>query len=246
MVSIAVCEDDNKELEQICARISRYMERHPDMDIALHPFHTGVELLEEMEKGGKFNICILDILMPGMDGIELGKAIRKEDRLAVIIYLTSSPDYALESYRVRAMDYILKPCREGGLCALIDEVCQKLEADNQCRFIVHVPEGIEAIPHPRLTCVEYYGHRLYCHLVDRTTVESVLYRQPFSYIAAPLMADIRFVQISASHIINMQHVQKVGRNTFTLSDGEVLTITRKYAEAKRKYIDYILERRQGI
>ncbi|MCB6203795.1 LytR/AlgR family response regulator transcription factor [Extibacter muris] len=246
MISIAVCEDDDKELEQICAYIKEYIKRHPDKEISLECFHTGMELIEEMEKGRKFNICLLDILMPGMDGMELGRAIRQDDGLAVIIYLTSSPDFALESYRIRAMDYILKPCSEEELAVRLDEACQRFESDSMCRFLLHVPEGQQAIPLTRIVCVEYYGHRLYLHLTDCTTVKSVLYRKPFSDIAAPFSADMGFIQISASHIVNMRHIQKVGRNTFTLSDGELLTITRKYTEAKKKYMDYILERRREL
>lgn len=67
-----------------------------------------------------FDIYLLDIVMPDMNGIELGRQIRQTHRDGSILYLTSSPDFALESYQAKAYSYLLKPVNQDELLAALD------------------------------------------------------------------------------------------------------------------------------
>ena len=65
------------------------------------------EFLEAFEE--HYDIYLLDVVMPGLNGIELAKEIRSSDKAADIIFLTSSPEFAVESYTVKASNYLVKP-----------------------------------------------------------------------------------------------------------------------------------------
>lgn len=77
----------------------------------MRSFQSGYELLDAVERSGSFDLYLLDIVMPEQNGIEVGLSIRKLDGLGLIVYLTTSPDYAVDSYLTNAFHYLLKPVR---------------------------------------------------------------------------------------------------------------------------------------
>lgn len=243
MIQIAICDDEVKELEYTYALAETYRNTHPEQDIAVRRFQSGYDLLEAVNARGRFDIYLLDILMPVVNGIEIGAAIRLKDSAAMLIYLTSSPDYAVDSYAVEAQGYLLKPFSENQLFSLLDRALVHIDAEDRRRLVIHGPGGsVKAVPYCRLLYVEYAQHRLIAHAVDGKKVESVSQRESFEQLAAPLLADSRFVKISASHILNMQHVSGITSRQFQLANGEQLPLSRVYAGARQIYLDYMLER----
>ena len=108
MIKIAFCDDDLSVLKELSILMDRYrVERNQDITYAA--FHSPLELLAEVERGTELDIIFLDVLMPGQNGISTAKEIRKYDTLVKIIYLTSSAEYAVDSYSVGAYFYQLKP-----------------------------------------------------------------------------------------------------------------------------------------
>ena len=243
MLQIAICDDEVKDLERTCALAGAYREVHPELDISLRKFQSSYDLLEAIDARGRFDIYLLDILMPVLNGIEIGSAIRQKDSAAILIYLTSSPDFAVESYTVEAQSYLLKPFSQQQLFSALDKAVAHLDVEDRRRLMIQTPGGgVEAIPYGRLLYVEYAQHRLIAHRLDGGTVGSVYQRESFEQLAAPLMADGRFVRISAAHMVNMQHVSGVTSRQFKLVGGVMLPLSRVYAGARQLYLDYLLER----
>ena len=242
MLQIAICDDEIKELERTCGMLERYREQKPELDIALRKFASSYDLLEAIDARGRFDIYLLDILMPNVNGIEAGAAIRQKDGAAVLIYLTSSPDYALASYQVEAQGYLLKPFSEQELFQCLNKTVERLDAEDAKRLRIHTEHGIEAIPFCRLAYLETYNRRLYCHLSDGTTVESLTLRARFEEIIRPLCGDGRFVQTAAAFLVNMQHVRSVAAKGFVMATGAEVPVSRAFAGARKTYLSYLLER----
>ena len=243
MIQIAICDDRAEELERTYSIAETYHSLHPELDISFRKFQSGTDLLESVNAQKHFDIYLLDIIMPSADGIEVGTAIRGKDDTAVIIYLTSSPDYALQSYQVDAEGYLLKPLSEKNLFATLDKVISKLNVEDQKRLVLRTSnDGIESIPYPRLLYLEYYQHRLIAHTTDHGKTESIYHRESFKELTASL-TDCRFVKISASIIVNMQHIRNITSRDMLLSNGEILNISRIYVtEARKTFMDYLLDR----
>lgn len=243
MIQIAICDDQSEELEHTYSMAKTYHNQHPELNISFSKFQSGNDLLESLHARKHYDIYLLDILMPKINGIETGTAIRRSDDNAFIIYLTSSPDFALQSYQVDARGYLLKPLEEKDLFAVLDKVISKLDAEDQRRLIFPTPGGgIESIPYSHLLYLEYYQHRLLAHTIEQKTVESIYYRESFQELTSSL-TDSRFVKISSSIIVNMQHIRNVTSREIRLSNGECLNISRIYiTEARKIFMDYLLER----
>ncbi len=121
MIKIAFCDDDMEVLHQMNELLDRYrVERNEDITYAA--FQSPFELLTEIEKGIRPDILFLDVVMPGQNGMDVAKEIRQYDTNMKIIFLTSSPEFAVESYSVGAYFYQLKPIWEESFFRLMDEV----------------------------------------------------------------------------------------------------------------------------
>ncbi|MEA5012226.1 MAG: response regulator, partial [Angelakisella sp.] len=145
MLQIAICDDNIDELSNMVQLIDLYRtSRHLNCEHTVFP--NGFELVSALEKGKRFDIYCLDIMMPGFTGIDVAKEIRGFDKTAPILFFTSSPEFALESYSVKAINYILKPISKEKLFFAFDELLEqiKLEKDEDA-VIIKGNEGIQKI-----------------------------------------------------------------------------------------------------
>ena len=133
MIKIAFCDDDMEVLHQMNELLDRYrVERNEDITYAA--FQSPFELLTEIEKGIRPDILFLDVVMPGQNGMDVAKEIRQYDTNMKIIFLTSSPEFAVESYSVGAYFYQLKPIWEGSFFRLMDAVLGR-------KLLIHLENG---------------------------------------------------------------------------------------------------------
>lgn len=242
MLTIAIVDDDIKDLDFTWKMVLAYLKERTEYEVCVRRFQSSYDLLESVDAKGSFNIYIMDIMMPVLDGIEVGKTIRQKDGSAAILYLTNSQDYAYYAYRVKAHAYLLKPVVKEELFSALDEILDRLSMKETKNFIINNRKETRSLSFSSLLYVEYYNHRLRCHLTDGAIVESSQYRASFDEVTAPLTCDRRFVKISSSHIVNIQYVMSISKNIFKMADGASLNITRTYVGARKKYFDYIMER----
>lgn len=145
MLQIAFCDDDIDELSNLAELIDLYREER-NLACQYTVFPNGLDLLSALEKGKKYDIYCLDILMPGYTGIDVAKEIRGLDKTAPIIFFTSSPEFALDSYSVKAINYILKPISKEKLFSAFDEILEKIKTEeNNDAIIVKSKESIQKI-----------------------------------------------------------------------------------------------------
>lgn len=238
MYRISVCDDNSTELEKICSIINDYTDEN-NINAEINAFASGRELLEFEGADRYADIYILDIIMPDMNGVQLGKAIRRKNSEAFIIFLTTSKDYALESYSVKAFSYLIKPAVKENLTAELADCFSRISKPPE-RFALKCSSGVISVRADDIVYIEYYNHRMIYRLAGGKTVESTYFRETFDSMIVDFIKNGSFIKSSASYLVNMKHIKIVNTSEFIMSDGTALTITRKYAEARKKYIDYEL------
>ncbi len=241
MIRIAICDDNRIELEQTFEIVEKYRQTNMRHNVEISKFSDGQSLLNSMENNGNFHIYILDIVMPEMTGIELGEKINRIDEKARIILLTTSREFGVESYTISAKNYLLKPCEEQKMFQALNKLLQDELQDVEKHFTVHVPTGTQVIPYNELQYIEYYKHRLIAY-TRQEKVESATLRESFYSLVSGILEDERFVQVSASHIINMQYVKRFTSRYIEMMGGEQITLSRIYANARNIYMEYMFER----
>lgn len=248
MIHIAICEDDRVMLEET-SRIARlFALNNPHWDIAVSPFRSAFDLLECIEKKAvTFQICLLDILMPGMNGIELGRHIRKADDQAVIIFQTSAFEYALESFKVLPMQYLIKPVAEATLHTVLEKACLKVKQTEDDQILVRMKGGMACIQYHQIVFIEYMNHTITYHLTTGKTVTTMVLRESFTDCMAKFLQDPRFLKPHASFVLNMDHVHIMTTREFEMPGGKFVPISKRaYAQVRRQYMDYVLKRHGGI
>ena len=130
-LKIAVCDDDTFFLRQAEHAVKRWAEEQ-DLTVELQLFDNGDSLLT-VSRTEQFDVLLLDIMMPLFNGMELAHVIRKTNTAVKIVFLTSSPEFAVESYDVKASGYLLKPLQYEKLCSVLDDCKAPQPANKKSR-----------------------------------------------------------------------------------------------------------------
>ena len=139
---IALC-DDNQDFLQSTANLIRQWAAESGMTAELFPFDNGDALLSKIT-GTHMDIVFLDVLMPLQNGIDIGRELRQHDNVVQIIYLTSSPEFALESYETKAQGYLLKPVSYEKLKETLDE-CSHTCTIHQKNMVLKTAQGYQRV-----------------------------------------------------------------------------------------------------
>ena len=239
MLRIAVCDDDREQLEQISRMLRAYLLARPGLDGTVTVFSDGETLLAG--SGQNFDLCLLDVLMPGCNGIQTGLALRALGKDCQIIYLSASDEYAVESYEVGAFFYLLKPVEPEKLFQVLDRAVDKLDRRRNQAVMVQTADGVRRVLLANIRYVERTGRSIRYHCTDGT-VDSRTIRTAFREAVAPLLTDPRFALCGASFVLNFQHVTAVQGQAAQLDDGSSVTLPRtSAADFKRAWGQYWLE-----
>ena len=241
MLRIAICDDEEPQLRRAAALLEDYLRARPGLQGQVEVFQSGSALLDRLEETGGFDLYLLDILMPGSSGIDAGRRLRALGEGGEIIYLTVSNDFAADSYDVRAYFYLLKPVEAEKLFRVLDGAVEKLARRRSKAIVVATADGPRRILLEHIRCVERVGRcmRYYCAggVVDSQTI-----RVSFREMAAPLLADRRFVQCGASFVLNLQHVVGVKGQTALFDNGLSVSLPKAAAAGfKKAWGSYWLE-----
>ncbi len=208
-MNIAICDDDQQSCGILNLMLKEYASRKYIPDLSVSTFTDGHDLLDAIQEDQCFDICILDIVMPAVSGIDLGVKLRDSGYNGLIIYLTSSKDYALDSYKVKAFNYILKPVIPESLYSTLDDAIKDISSKVDRSIIIKTKDGNVRISASNILFVELCKRILVYHLSDGSTLESIYIRVPFAEATKELLEDKHFVQCGAGNVINLSQVTMV-------------------------------------
>ncbi|MEA5084906.1 MAG: LytTR family DNA-binding domain-containing protein [Lachnospiraceae bacterium] len=239
MLQIAVCDDNIDELSNMVQLINLYR-ASKNFSCEYAVFSNGFELVSTLEKGKRFDIYCLDIIMPGFTGIEVGREIRNFDKVAPILFFTSSPEFAFESYSVKAINYILKPISKENLFITFDELFEQIKAKkDDDAFIVKSNDGIQKILISNLTFAEVIGRNVLYHLRSGKVIECT---EPFSPVCGNLLKYGCFIKPHRSYIVNMQYVDTIENHRITLQTLSSIPVAQgRGKEMKIQYLNYQMD-----
>lgn len=241
---IAVCDDSIEELSRIASILEDYR-RERDGSITYEAFHSALELLEIM-RVRQFDILLLDILMPGLSGMEAAKEIRQSDRELPIIFLTSSREYAVESYRVRAGDYIIKPARRDEIFPALDKQLTKL-AQEDAYLTLKTGNGIVKLLFSQIVYVEVTNRTIQFILVNGEVREAYGYLSDYE---EKLLSDPYFYKPHRSYLVNLRQVTELDKKGLATTVGKTVPIARDiFVKVKAAYMKCLLspnERRDRL
>ena len=233
-VHVAICDDNPQELKRIAAVVEKYAEAC-GRPVQYQLFSNAEEMLQSAESV-RFSHYFLDVMMPCINGISAAQEIRSFDKEAQIVFLTSFKEYAYQSYRVKACDYLLKPVEEEQLFDLLEQF-QLQEASTEACICVQTVRGFFRIPYAQLSFLEVYQKKLYFHLTDK---QIRVIGGTMAEYEGELLARAEFAKIHRSYIVNLNQVSALSPDGCILLSGENLPISRLlYHRVRDRYMSHL-------
>lgn len=234
MLKIAICDDELRELSRISDLLNQY-KTEKNAVFKCNAFSSAFELLESMKRQ-EYDALLLDVLMPGMNGLTAAHEIRSFDPAIKIIFLTSSPEFAVESYAVNAHYYLLKPSTADKLFPILDRILlEKVKTEEI--LSIHQPSGLIRLPLSRVEFLEVYGKRLMFHFDDGSVTEI---RGTISEFENKLLSKNNFFKVHRSFIVNMEYIKSLNTRDLTTLSGQTVPISRLlHNQAKEAYMRFL-------
>ena len=235
---LAVCDDQDKELETLAALLDTW-QRERKTPLRWRSFRSAGQLLEAARRE-RFTLYLLDVIMPGMDGMEAAQEIRSFDAAADIVFLTSSPGFAYESYSVRALEYLLKPITPRLLFPLLDRLALR-EQRPQEGLTLKTGSMLVRVPFSQLAYVEVNGKHLYFNLTDGQVREVAA---PMREYEGQLLQRPEFMRIHRSYIVNMMQIEELSSTSVHTFSGKDLPVSRLlYPQLQKDYMQLLFAER---
>ena len=238
MIRVAICDDEPKTLQCLKEAVARYGKRK-NLDLAVELFASARDLEAQIETR-PFQIYILDMLMSGKTGIDIGRMLRSSGKKHVIIYVTSSDDFALDAYRVHAARYLIKPVREADFSEALEYAFSFMEVKRGPVYLVKTKDGAVSVPCSRIEYIENVSRMLEVHLTDRELLKSIFIRKSFDAEIGELLADRRFLQVHKSYVINLNYVSRLTQGSVIMESGRSIPVSRaRSAGVKKEYLLFV-------
>ena len=181
-----------------------------------------------------------------MNGIQLGVEIRRYDYLGKIFYLTSSREYAIEAFRVKASEYLLKPVKKEDLYLALDDAIHRIADRKEKNLIVKTRGRSVKLGYDSILYVDLHNKNVIYHLVDGTVVESTSIRTAFSDMIGELLSDSRFVLCGNSMAVNLYYITMVEKDALFFKNGSKIYIGKRAGrEVRSTWVNFWMNEEEG-
>ena len=228
---ILICDDDVLMIEQIRKYCQIFFDQIHVKCPELVCFSDGETLLADE---GEKDILFLDIEMPGMNGIYVGKELKMRNENIIIFIVTSYSQYLDEVMRFHVFRYLSKPLDKQRFFRNMKDAVD-LYNSMTVKIPVETKQGVHTLPASFVIAVEAQGRKVTVHttLCDFESIHNMQYW-------LELLPKNRFFQTHRSFIINLEHVTDFDRDLVHMSDNQCAYLTkRKYSAFKEAYLLYL-------
>lgn len=222
MYRIAIVEDEEIHYDVLNGHIANFSnESNKVFDVTW--YKSPLVFLDSFKM--QYDIIFLDIRMPGMDGMQLARAIRKTDPKVVIVFITSLAQYAIEGYSVNAMDYVLKPVSYEEFKLKITRILHKVATHEETTILCSRDKTKFKINIDNVYYLESNIHQVIVH-----TLDGEYYRYGSMSEMEKELKDRNFKKINSCFLVNMLYVSGVKKDECIMKNGDSLKISRSHVK----------------
>ena len=224
MIHVAIVEDEKLFSIQLRHFLEQYAAgRHLELSVDL--FSTGEDFIREFHCD--YDIIFMDVKMPGQNGFETARRIRKKDRRVILIFVTNMAQYAIRGYEVDALDYVVKPLNYHTFEMKFEKALAQLALRQDQSVLIVTKEQTLRLSCQEITYLEILGHKLYYHTLTDTylALGAHTLKDTETKLSNPL-----FCKCSSCYLVNLSHVRLIEGDMVNVA-GEHLKISRQRKKA---------------
>lgn len=230
MYRALIVENEAGDASRLSELVSRYGEAHHiQFNITRHA--SAMEMLSDK---GHYDLCFLDIDLPGINGMDAAQLLRVYDQTTPLVFVTNLAKYAVRGYEVDAIGFIVKPATYGNVAMNLDRALRALSQNSGRSVMVPTEDGVRVIAFSSIVFVEVMGHRLTYHLEGEKPLEA---RGSLGQLEEEL-ANAPIVRVSKSCLANMDKVSLIRNDYLQMSSGDRLRVSRT---RKREVMDAVTD-----
>lgn len=235
IVRVGIVENETAARDYVQSLIEEWASE-TGHNLHLTGYASAEEFLFKYEAPDMLDIVFLDIMLGSMNGMELARNIRKQDKGLQIVFLTGVQDFVFEGYEIGAVRYLLKPVKKTELNSTLQNCCEKI-LHRKTEYLAFRYQGESLrIAFSDILFVRVEGHYLQMK-TDRETYE---WKGSLAQVSESLDKK-RFVFVNRSAIVNLEYVVRITREECFLENGEVLPVSRgAYKALNEGFMEYYL------
>lgn len=236
MIKVAIVEDDGSYVEVIVGYLKKY-EVDSTNKFHIEIFRDGLDIISDYR--AEYDIIFLDIQMKHMDGMETAQKIRKIDEGVIIIFITSSVQFAVQGYLVDAIGYVVKPVSYFAFSQILDKAIKKYSKKISFKYMsIDVEGGQIRFELKQIYYVESQRH----HVIMHTEKGEFLTSGPLKKYEERLHNE-GFAKCHNSYLLNLEHVMGIVKDNVAMTNQSTLPISRT---KKKKFMDDLADYIGGI
>lgn len=219
MIRIGIVEDDASAIERMLSHLDRFQRDH-DQRFHIGAFRDGADVLAEYRPD--WDVLFLDVQMPRVDGMTAARRIREVDSEVIIVFITSSPHYAVSGYEVDALSYLLKPVTYASFEQEMSRILTRMQRQPRRELLFTSTDGA----HHRIAVDDIRYIESVRHRVDLYTLEETFSIATTLKAMEAQLAEHGFLRCHSGLLVNLRHVTGIDGNDCRIRGGGRLPISR--------------------
>ncbi|MDD6382293.1 LytR/AlgR family response regulator transcription factor [Mitsuokella jalaludinii] len=238
MLRIAICDDQAEQIALIRAAAEKYFQSKREY-ISYESFEQAFAFIDAIERGAIFDIVLLDVCMPGLSGIDAAAELRKHHNRTEIIFLTTSDEFAVDAFAVKATDYLLKPFTQSQFNRAMERAISCIRQRNSAKMVFRLTGGgIQVEELTQILYLENHGHIIRVYLGDGTMLET---RKSMQEMKDHLdkIAPGQFLSPHKGYLVNLKAIHLLRPEYVEIQGHKIPLGKRKYRDFQEQYFQFM-------
>lgn len=224
--------DDEKKMTDLLYKYSRKFEKENGEPMQISTYHNPDEFLKQYSSD--FDLVLMDIEMPGLNGIETAKELRRMDGRVVLMFITNMAQYAISGYEVEAIDFVIKPVAYPDFALKIHKAMRYVKRNKDHKVALNTQEGTVYLHLSDIYYIEVRKHYLLYHTIDgEHSVRGVLKE------TEETLKEYHFARSSHCYLVNLKYVESINGNVVKVAGDELQISRNKKSQFLVEFTRYV-------